>query len=304
MRGQIAATAADDRARDGLEQRALGGRDVIAAQKVDARRSLPPGSPRPPVEERGQLRLHVVEIAGALVVDDDDVGGQPLQAPVLLRLQHLSCERQGVGADDLHEHDRQITGDAVPPESGLTELVRRQPVARRAQRPVGEQHTRREALEQDRIAIGDRQVMQRALRMPERERKRPHRGTGFAVLLREGERGVPIARDAGGEAETHRRPRSEPDALPQAEDRIEDDAGRPGQRAAVDRRGGARITSAPQEPGPVRLPLDRPCVRPSRLSTCTAQRGLSPASRGRRWHSRAELAGTYSVSRNSLPNAG
>ena len=47
-----------------------------------------------------------------------------------------------------------------------------------------------------------------------------------------------------------------------------------------------------------------PCGRPSRLTTWKAHARGSCGARGRRWQSSAALSGRYSVSTNSLPNAG
>src|SRR2546430_2614960 len=80
-----------------------------------------------------------------------DVGAQALQAPVLLRLQNLAHERNILVADDPHDHDRQITGDAVWPQARLTELVRRNRVRARTQRAIGKEHSGGEALEQQRV---------------------------------------------------------------------------------------------------------------------------------------------------------
>ena len=73
---------------------------------------------------------------------------QALEAPVLLRLQHLPHQRHVVVADDAHEQDRQIAGDAVRPQAGLPELVRRDGRGAGAQRAVGAEHARRQPLEQ------------------------------------------------------------------------------------------------------------------------------------------------------------
>ena len=183
MRAEVAAFAAQDRPRHRLEQRALGTRDGVAPQEVRSGGLLSPGSPRAGVEQRRQFRLSLVEIASRLVVDNDHIGPKSLEAPVLLRLQDLPDERQRGGASHIDEQDRQIAGDAVPPQSGLAQLVGRQDVSRRAEGAIREQHARCQPLEQERIVTGNRQVMQRALGMSPRERERAHGRTGFPILL-------------------------------------------------------------------------------------------------------------------------
>ena len=169
---EVAAIAAEDRPRDRLDQRALGLADQIAAQQVRAAGSVLPRPPRPVVEERGELGVHLVEIAGGILVEDDDVGAQPLQAPVLLRLQHLPHQRHVVVADDAHEQNRQIAGNAVRPQTRLTSSFDAIVSGSRAQRAVGEEHPRRQTLEQQRFVVRDAQMAQAALRVREGERER------------------------------------------------------------------------------------------------------------------------------------
>ena len=100
-----------------------------------------------------------------MLVDDDDVGAEAFQPPVLLRLKDLADQRHVVVADDAHEQDRQIAGDAVRPQAGLAELVRRDRVGAGAKRTVGEQHPRREAFEEQRLVVRDAEMAQAALRV-------------------------------------------------------------------------------------------------------------------------------------------
>ncbi len=145
----------------------------------------------------------------------------------------------------------------MPPEPGLTELIFGEHVSGRAQRSVGEQHARRQPLEEQRVVARDREMVQRALRVAERERERARRGARVAVLLRERLRGVAIGGDAGREREPDGRAGRDPDPLAQTEDRIEHDAGRARERAAVERRRHARIAAAAEKLRAVGLPLDR-----------------------------------------------
>ena len=105
--------------------------------------------------------------------------------------------------------------------------------------------------------------------------------------------------------QTHRRARHQPDPLAQAEDRIEHDAGRARQRAAVERRRVVGVAAAAEEARAIGLPFDRP-LRPAleAQDVHRPHRAARAESRGRRWQSSAALSARYSVSRNSLPNAG
>ncbi len=114
---QASAVAAQDRARHAGEEEALGLRHAVAAKQVGAALPVLPRPPRPVVEQGRQLGVHLVEVADRVLVHDDHVGAQPLEAPVLLRLQDLPHQPEvGVG-DDAHEQDREVAGDAVRPRA-------------------------------------------------------------------------------------------------------------------------------------------------------------------------------------------
>ena len=70
--------------------------------------------------------MHLVAIAGRMVVHDHDVRVEPLQAPELVRGQDLPDEHHVVRLDDPHERDREIPRDAVHPEAGLALLLKEQ----------------------------------------------------------------------------------------------------------------------------------------------------------------------------------
>ncbi len=165
----------------------------------------------------------------------------------------------------------QIAGNAVRPQAGLPELVRRDRVRTGPQRAIGEEHPRREALEQQRLVVRNAQMAQAALRVREGERERARGRARVAVLLRERFGRLSIRRDARGEREAHRRARHEPDPLAEAEDRIEHDARRAGQRAPVERNRVVGVAAAAEEARAIGLPFDR-SLRPA----FEAQRRASP----------------------------
>src|SRR5690242_3968300 len=89
LRAKAAVVAAEHRAGDGFEQRPFGLPDLIASEEKHTARALLPRAPRPVVEKARQALLHFVDIAVRMVVEDDDVGAQALEAPVLLRLKDV-----------------------------------------------------------------------------------------------------------------------------------------------------------------------------------------------------------------------
>ena len=76
-----------------------------------------------------------------MLVQDDEVGLQSDETPVLLRLQDLQDEGQVVGFDDADEDDREVARDSVAVKTRLSERVLREDLPRFAQGGVGEEDT-------------------------------------------------------------------------------------------------------------------------------------------------------------------
>ena len=172
VRAQVAAVATDHHPRDRVEQSPLRHADAIAAQQVCAARPVFPGPPRSVIEYSGELLVHLVVIGRGHLVQDDDIRAQPLQPPVFLRLQDLAGQRHINVADDAHQQDGQVAGDAMRPQTRLAELVGRNRRRTRAERAVGEQQPRRETLEEERVVARHPQVAQAALCVGEGECER------------------------------------------------------------------------------------------------------------------------------------
>ena len=141
MLGKLATIADEDCTGDGLEQHAVRVRQTVAANQEDSARTILPRAPRPAVDQRREMLLHLVEIADRMLVQNDDVGLQALKAPILLRLQHLAHERQVIVLDDLDEQDRQIAGHAMTPQVLLAATVPRQRRRVGSQRFIQIEHT-------------------------------------------------------------------------------------------------------------------------------------------------------------------
>ena len=86
-----------------------------------------------------------------MLVENDEIGADALEPPVLLGLQRLANQRHRVADADAHQEDRQVARDGVGPQSRLRELVGRDRLRARPQRSVGPEHARRQALEEDRF---------------------------------------------------------------------------------------------------------------------------------------------------------
>src|SRR5581483_250375 len=108
MCSEVTVGATQHGACDRFEQHALRAPHSIGAQEIRAARTLLPGAPRTLLKQRRQSGMNLVEIADRILVDDDEIGSEPLEAPVLLRVEELAHERNVLVAGDPHEHDREV----------------------------------------------------------------------------------------------------------------------------------------------------------------------------------------------------
>src|SRR5450759_1868276 len=88
----VASVPTEDRPRDGRDQRALHFADQISAQEVRTAGSLFPQPPGPVIEEGREPFVYLVQVAGWILVEDDDIGAQPFQAQEYWRLKGLSAD--------------------------------------------------------------------------------------------------------------------------------------------------------------------------------------------------------------------
>ena len=227
----------------------------VAPEEVHPTRTVLPGPPGTVVEQGGQRAVGLVEVARGVLVQDHHVGLQPLQSPVLLRLQDLARQRQAVPRDHPGEEDGEVTGDAVRPEPRLSERGAGQELRGRAQRRIAPQHAGRQPLEEQGLLGRDPEVPERAPRVRRGEREGPGRGAGVAVPLGERQRRLPAGGHPGGEGHPGHATGGEPDALAEAGDGIEQDAGRAGEGPPVERLRVPGASPAAQEARPVGLPL-------------------------------------------------
>ena len=193
------------------------------------------------------------------------------------------------------------------PQAGLAELVRGD-ASRRAR--AASRRCRARARPAARTAPRRRRRCRddagRSAACVERQREGARRGAGIVVLVRERLGGLAIGGHAGGEATAAPcAPGASRIALAQADDRIEHDAGRARQRAAVERQRDARRRGRGRGSARGRFPIrPGPAAGPRGSARAPPRRRRRPDRAGRRWQSSAALSGRYSVSRNSLPNAG
>jgi hypothetical protein len=159
--------------------------------------------------------LQLLAVRDSLLVHDHEVDRESLHVPVLVRAEELPDDLAVFREVDPHEHDREVSGDAVPPEGGLAERVPLENVRRRPERRVGVENPRRDPLEEVRFVGIDVQVAQLHLRLRPCERRRPLERRRVAVLVRQLQRLVPQLRDGGRESDAAGRARLEPNPPPQ-----------------------------------------------------------------------------------------
>ena len=192
--GQAATPAQQDGPSRRLEQRPVFDGEQVATQDVDATagaRSLV-GQGRLAGPDEGLERLlEVLGIRHSLLVHDDEVDGQELQAPVLVGAKQLSDDVQVIGTVDPDHDDRHVAGDASGPESGCPSLVACHEPRRRSKRWVRVDDPIGEPLEEVRLIGLDAQVMQLDLGLRPGQGQGPLEGRRFAVLVSQVQHRVP-----------------------------------------------------------------------------------------------------------------
>ena len=165
--------------------------------------------------------LEILRVGGALRIEDHQIGGNPLQVPVLVRPHELPDDVPLLVPLDAHQSDRKIAGDAVGPEPGRAIAVPGQYLRRRAQRGIGVQQTIGQALEEMRLVLGDPEVVQLNLGLCPGQRALSLERCRLAVLLRNLESLFPGRRHERGEHEIDRPSSGNRHAVPEAHDGIQ-----------------------------------------------------------------------------------
>jgi len=202
--------------------------------------------------------VQVVLIADRMFVDDHDISHQALEAPVLLSLQHLTHECHARGADHADEQDGVVSRNRVWPEPGLPQRVCADHVRIGPHGSVGAKHARHQSLKEQRLVTGNSQVPEGAFRACSGQRERPGGGGEVVILAGQCLDRRPVGCHARGVTQTRRAAGWQPDALAQADNRIQHNARGARQRASVERLRIVRRAAAAQEPCAIGFPLQRP----------------------------------------------
>ncbi len=254
---EIAGLAVQNGAGRGEQDDALRVRHGVAAQQVHASRTMLPRRPRALLEQALQLLVHCVQVAVRVVVEDHDVGAEPLEPPVLLGTQDLQYERHVLGANRAHHENRQVARNAERPEPRLTQRVAREHRAGRTQRSVGPQGVRGEAFMEPRLIGRDPEMTQPHRGLAPGERDRALRSGRVVVLFGQRDRSCARGGGAGRERQSYATLRCDAHAAAQAQHRVEHRSVRARERAAVERTGVLRCAAPAHEAHAVGFPFDR-----------------------------------------------
>ena len=184
--GETAPAAQQDGPGGRLEQRAVLGGELVAAQDVHptvARLSLLDQEGLAHPHERLERIVEILGVGGAVLVEDHEVDVEELQPPVLVRTEQLTNDVEVLGFVDPHHDDGQVARDAVGPQAGCPPLVTGQQARRRPQRRVRVEDPIGEALEQRGLVGLDPQVMELHLGLRPGQGRRTFEGGRFTVLV-------------------------------------------------------------------------------------------------------------------------
>ena len=180
----------------------------------------------------------------------------------------------------LQQHDRQVAGDRVAPQPGLSAAVSDQNARGCAQRCIGVDHRAGEAAVELRIGLGGVELPQHDLAVRPRQLEHAIRQTAILILVDEMQYGVARLAGARDHVDRHRRAGVDDHLMADRRNRIQHGAGGVRQRTRIDHRAGrGDRTAATDEAHAVRLERDPACrPRHARSSGGTSTAPALPAS--------------------------
>ena len=238
---QRAAAVADDDARDGLQQGTVLEGDLFGRTYEDPARPVDGMCFDAGGYQAHDLVLEPLAVADVVLVPDHEVDHQAFQAPVRVAADHLAREIDVRRVRDLHQHDRQVAGNRVAPQTGLAAAILHQHAGLGPQRRISVEHGAckvaiqlrvggaRVDLGQDDVAVSPGEVEDAIGEVP------------ILVFLDQPHAGFAAAAGARDEIERRRLTRFERNVAADRDDRIKHRALGAGERGAFgqrERRGG------------------------------------------------------------------
>ena len=126
-------------------------------------------------------------IAAGLLVQDHQVGHEPVHAPIGVRLEHLTDQAEILHLANGDQGNGQVTRDGIGPQAGLALAVFSDAFCGGTQQGIGIQQMACQLLEAARIVGLDAQQAQLKLGRGPSEIHRPIDRMGIAVLVHQAE---------------------------------------------------------------------------------------------------------------------
>jgi hypothetical protein len=203
--------------------------DLLAAPDEDAARLVLHLRLDPRGDQIGDLVVQGLPVDRDVLVQDDQLGRQPLHAPVGVRLDQLPDDLDLLRVADVEQDDRRVARNAVAPKAALAAPVAAQHAGPPAGRVGVDQGAGQPAVELG-LSLGRVEMAQGHLAVGPRQIKGAVGHAGALVFLRQRERGLPAFRTPSRQVDDGGLTGRQGDRAPKRDDRIEDRADGVGQR--------------------------------------------------------------------------
>ena len=211
----------DDGARDRLNQNAVLVGYLLRRPYKDAARPVRHVGFDAGGNQPHDLIVEQLPVTGAIFVPDHQVYGQSFQTPVGVGLHQLAHQIDIGQVCDLQQHDRQIAGDRVAPQTGLPAMVLHENARVGAQRSIGVNHRAGQVAVQLRVGFGGVDLPQDHLAVGPGQFEDAIRQTPVLIFRDQAQARVAAFTDAGDNIDRHRFLGIEPDAMPDRHNRIQ-----------------------------------------------------------------------------------
>ena len=159
------------------------------------------------------LLVQFLEVAGRVVIENDEINDQAFQPPIRMGQEQLAHERELLRLGDAHQHNRMVPGNAMPPKSGLALMVGRQGTVR-PQRRARIENVGRQPLVEVCFAGRQAEMLQLYLTVGPGQLKRPVHAMKIMVLVSQSQGVFARLRYAGRKRYVDRGARVDAQTLP------------------------------------------------------------------------------------------
>ena len=183
---QPAALGGKNDSRDRSEKVLRFGRDQVGAQQEDATRTVLRFRQRRRAacpHQSLDRDLKFLDVRGLAIVQDDQIDSELFHPPIFVRLQKLLHDVEVFDVRDAQKNDRQISGNALPPQARLHAASSQNRFGGGPHGRRGVNHMPGEPLKQARLARGDAEMVQLHLALRPGERRGARECGGVAVFV-------------------------------------------------------------------------------------------------------------------------